>query len=386
MTRSEAPRAVPRHGLLREITDRAVMDEVLARGRVTRAELAELTGISKPTISESARRLEEAGLLEVTGTRSGRRGRTATYYGLGTQAGWVLAMDVDSDGIHTRCTELSGARFDDHDYPPGPPGDTQYVARRIRAATRRCLKIGAAAHGPLRAVAMSVSNVVDPRTSRVVVLPSASFPEGLLDPAEVLRDLISVPLVVDNDINCSALAEHREGAAVGVDSFAYISVGSGLGMGLYSDGHLIRGAHGLAGEIGYLATTTGPAQYSTLVKTLGQQGFGAPDSAALDVPTIRRSLGAGRDAGAGGGGAAQALGAAIGQVIVATCAVVDPDLVLVGGALGRHPALFDTACQTVAELFPSPVRIEPGLIAHGASLHGAVHLALDRARVDLLVP
>jgi predicted NBD/HSP70 family sugar kinase len=159
-------------------------------------------------------------------------------------------------------------------------------------------------------------------------------------------------------------------------------------MGLYAEGRLIRGAHGLAGEIGYLATSTGPAQYSTLVKTLGQQGFGTPDSAALDVPTIRRSLGEGPGAGAGAvaGGAAQALGAAVGQVIVATCAVVDPDLVLLGGALGRHPALFDTACQTVSELFPSPVRIEPGLIAAGASLHGAVHLALDRARADLLVP
>jgi predicted NBD/HSP70 family sugar kinase len=153
-----------------------------------------------------------------------------------------------------------------------------------------------------------------------------------------------------------------------------------------SEGRLIRGAHGLAGEVGYLATTTGPAQYSTLVKTLGEQGFGAPDSAALDVTTIRRTLGAGRKAEGEGREAAQALGAAIGQVIVATCAVVDPDLVLLGGALGRHPALFDTACQTVADLFPSPVRIELGLIAQGASLHGAVHLALDRARAGLLVP
>ncbi len=376
--------ALPRHGLLREITDQAVMDEVLQRGRVTRSELAQLTGISKPTISESARRLEEAGLLQATGTRSGHRGRVATYYELAPHAGWVLAMDIDSDGVHTRASDLSGMTFDEHDHPPGPAGDVGAVVRRIRAATRRSIKIGEPRHGSLRAVALSASNAVDPNTAKINVLPSASFPEGRLDPSVVFSDLVTAPVLVDNDINCAALAEHRTGAAVGIDNFAYLWVGSGFGMGLYANGRMIRGAHGLAGEIGYLATATGPAQYSTLVTALGQQGFGAPDSSALDVPTIRRSLAAARRADRAALAAAQTLGAAIGQVIVATCAVVDPSLVLLGGPLGRHPALFETACRTVAELFPSPVRIELGAVGETASLQGALHLALDHAKRHLL--
>jgi predicted NBD/HSP70 family sugar kinase len=388
MTPFDEPRAgLPRQGLLREITDRAVIDAVLARGQVTRSELAELTGISKPTISESARRLEEAGLLQATGTRSGHRGRIATYYELASHAGWVLAMDIDSEGVHTRCADLTGSVFDEHEHPPGPHGDAGAVVRSIRAATRRSLKKGEGSHGRLRALAMSVSNAVDPATSRILVLPSASFPEGELDPTTVLADLVSAPILVDNDINCAALAEHRAGAAVGEDNFAYLFVGSGFGMGLYSNGRMIRGAHGLAGEVSYLATATGPAEYSTLVAALGQQGFGAPDSNALDVPNIRRSLAVGsttdKEAARAAAKAARTLGTAIGQIIIATCAVVDPDLVLLGGPLGRHPALFDRARRTVVDLFPSPVRIELGAVGEIASLQGAMHLGLDHARLNL---
>ena len=75
-------RSLPRQELLREMTDRAVLDEVLRRGRVTRAEVARDTGITKPTISASIRRMEAAGLLLATGRRTGHRGRVATYYEL----------------------------------------------------------------------------------------------------------------------------------------------------------------------------------------------------------------------------------------------------------------------------------------------------------------
>ncbi len=385
MTRTDpTPPVLPRQGLLREITDRAVMAEVLARGRVTRSELAELTGISKPTISESTRRLADAGLLCTTGTRGGHRGRVATYYELTPTAGWVLALDVDPDGVHTRAADLAGVAFDDHDHPPVAAGDVAAMVRRIRTAVRRSLKIGNARRGPLRAVALSVANAVDPDTSQILALPNTPFPEGLLNPAELFADLVSAPLLVDNDINCAALAEHRSGAARDDTDFAYLFVGAGLGMGLYVGGRMVRGAHGLAGEVGYLATATGPAQYSTLVAALGSQGFATPNSSAMDVVTIRRALGEADVADREATKAAQALGAAIGQVIVATCAVVDPDLVLLGGPLGRHPALLATARHTVAELFPSTVRIELGELGEAASLQGALHLALDHARQHLV--
>lgn len=377
-------RLLPRPALLRRMTDRAVLDEVIARGRVTRAELAEVTGISKPTISECARRLEAAGVLCTTGTQSGRRGRVATFYELAPDAGWTLALDLDQDGVHTLSADLAGTHFDLHNRPPVAIGDTDAMVAAIRASVTRARRIGDARHGPLRAVALSVANAVDPQTQEILALPNTPFPEGLLRPKEIFRSLGDIPLRVDNDINCAALAEHRDGAGVGVANFAYAFIGAGLGVGLYVANHLFRGAHGLAGEIGYLATATGPAQYSTLVSALTQQGFGKPGTPVIDVPAILSTL---RDAEAGDAQAletAQLLGAAIGQVIVDTCAVIDPELVLLGGPIGSHPVLLPVARQTVAQLSPAPVRIEHAALDETVSLQGAKHLALDRARDDLI--
>src|ERR1700678_344356 len=86
--------ALPRLAMLREITDRAVLDKVFHQFRVTRVGLASATGISKPTIWESVRRLVGAGILCAAGSlETGKRGRAATFFELTHTAGWVLALD-----------------------------------------------------------------------------------------------------------------------------------------------------------------------------------------------------------------------------------------------------------------------------------------------------
>jgi predicted NBD/HSP70 family sugar kinase len=380
MTDITTPRGpLPRQELLRAITDRAVLDEVLLRGKVTRAEVATQTGLSKPTISTCIARLVAAGLLAPTGSRTGQRGRVATIYELAPRAGWVLALDVDADGVHTRSADLTGAVFDDHDHPPVAPGDVAAMVRRVRAAVRRSVRIGSQRHGDVRAVALSVANAVDPATGEILALPNTPFPEGLLDPARVFADIVPVGVHVENDINCAALAEHRSGRAVDVADFAYLFVGAGLGQGLYVGGQLVRGAHGLAGEVGYLATSTDASSFSTLVGALTSRGLGRGESSALDVAALVAVLDATESSSTRSSRAVKALGQAIGHVIVDTCAVVDPELVLLGGPLGRRPALLEIARRTVAELSPAPVRVELGSLGEAASLQGALHLALDHA-------
>ncbi len=377
----------PSAGVLRGITDRAVLDQVLARGRVTRAEVAVDTGLSKPTVSSAFVRLEDAGLLAATGSRTGMRGRVATYYELAPAAGWVLAVDVDQDGVRTWSADLAGTVFDEHLHPPVGHGDTIAMLRTFRSAVRRSVRIGDREHGPIRAATLSVANAVDPATGRILALPEAPFAEGIVDPAPIFADLVPVPVFVDNHVNCAVIAERSIGAAVGFDDVAYVFVGAGIGAGLVIGGRLVRGAHGLAGEIGYLATATGPSQYATVAADLRRKGFGVAGTNAIDVDAIEEALG--RHAPGRDGGAAEAvlaIGAAIGQVVVDTCAVVDPALVLLGGRLGRLPALLPVARATVADISPAPVRIEVGALGATAPVQGALQLALEHAHERLLAP
>jgi hypothetical protein len=173
---------------------------VFAHGRVTRFEIAASTGISRPTISESVRRLTQAGLLIETGSRTtGRRGRVATFHELAPGAGYVAAVAIDQSGVSVRAADLAGQVFDERHRPPTPAGDTRALTGELRAAVGATIAAGDGRNGVLRALVLSVANPVDPHTHEIVALPDSPFPEGLVRPGDVLADLVSAPLYVDND-------------------------------------------------------------------------------------------------------------------------------------------------------------------------------------------
>jgi predicted NBD/HSP70 family sugar kinase len=363
-------RALPQ-SVLREVTDRKLFDEVVARERVTRAELATATGISKPTVSEAVRRLTEGGLLAATGLQeTGRRGRIGTFYELGAAAGWVLAIEVDQSGVQAWSADLAGRRLHQHEQPPSAAGDSHALVGALRAVVSKAIDTAGPERGPLRAVAISMANPVHPVTHEVIALPDSPFPEGLLSPGEALSGLVHAPVLVDNDVNLAALAEQRAGAAVDAASFAYVYVGAGLGLGLYIGDRLIRGSHGLAGEIGYLPGSG----HGTLAAELTARGFGRSDAPSADVTAIIRELD--RDDSP----ALEVLSAVIARAVASVNAVVDPELVLLGGPVGTHPALLEPVRDAVAAISPGPTKLAYGTLGVLAPLHGATHLALDHAR------
>lgn len=340
--------------MLRELTDRAVLADVFTHGRVTRVDLADRTGISRPTISESVRRLETAGVLTATGAReTGQRGRIATFYELGGDTGHVIALELNQFGVHAMAYDLRQTEIAERRAEPGDIADLVDVVRATIA--------GIKAPGPLRAVAVSVANPVDPATREVVPLSGSPFPEGFVR----LAGVVDVPLVMDNDVNWAALAERRAGAAAEAESFAYVHVGAGIGMSLCLGDQLVRGAHGLAGEIGYLKDDDGV----TLTDALLRQGFGTPP--AIDVPTVLA-------------GDKRAFGAAIGRAVASACTVFDPELVLFGGPLGGHPEILPHIRAALDGATPAPVRVAAGEFGDAAPMRGAVAWAVERGRDELL--
>jgi predicted NBD/HSP70 family sugar kinase len=374
VTVNDVGRALPQT-VLRAATDRRLLDETIRRGQTTRAELAEVTGYSRPTVSEAVRRLVEAGLLDATGLKeTGRRGRVGTFYSLGARAGWVLALAIDQTGVRVRATDLAARSSFEAHRPPSAAGDTDALVESVRTGVKEAVAAGGP--GPLRAVGVSIANPVDPATHQIVPLTGTPFPEGVRSPAEMFGDLVSAPLLVDNDVNLAALAEHRTGRASGATSFAYVYVGGGLGVGLYIGDQLIRGAHGLAGEIGYLPGALSP----TIAGDLAASGLGRSDAPSNDVAALLELLDRTDDKALG------ALSAAVGRAIISVAAVVDPDVVLLGGPVGTHPALLLRVREVIAGAFPGPTRVDHGTLGPDAPLHGALQSAIEHARSTATTP
>ena len=240
----------PRPGtpsLLRELNDRAALELLLTGGPMTRAQLGKRTGLSKVTAAQLLGRLEERGLVQVTGTRSGGRGPNAAVYAVVPSTAYVAGLHVEAEVVSAGIADVTGQIIGE--MALGPDGSEDPVALVHHAVGAICSSVGVD-QSRLRAFVIGSPGVVDPRTGDVrLAVNMPLWHEGVLD---ALRGDLGRTVIIENDANLAARAEHALGAAREVEDFALVWLGIGLGLAAVIDGRVHRGVGGAAGEIGYL--------------------------------------------------------------------------------------------------------------------------------------
>jgi predicted NBD/HSP70 family sugar kinase/biotin operon repressor len=336
--------------LLRQITDRHVVDQLLSAPTLTRAEIAARTGISKPTISESIRRLEASGLVCEAGQQQGRRGRAGTYYSLRTDFGYALAVSAGPEGIVAETRDVWGRllrRLDrDTQSPVAAAELNPLLLRIVRDAT-------AGGPGRLLGSALSVAGPVDRLTGRLVHLPNSPFLVDELDPRSLLGEVLGHRLQIDNDVNWAALAEAREGGATDLDDFFFCHLGHGLGGAIVRGGELVRGYGGLAGEVAHVLTTGPNGRSMRLVECFAGWDLLQKDSPAIDVDRVRAVL--------DGGTAAErrtrdAIVDAVAGALASVVAVLNPEGIVVGGPWGQTRDFRERLAMRLSDLAVLDVR------------------------------
>jgi predicted NBD/HSP70 family sugar kinase len=331
-------------------------------------------------------------MVRSSGPQHGRRGRSPLTYEIRDNAGFVAGIDIGGTNIRAGAADIFGALIADEQQPTTKAG-ARAVSGQVIEIAARVVERARATHERLLAIGISTPGVVDQVSRRVTSLAYNISPDGGLDPLAAIRGRFDVPVLIENNVNLGALGESWKGLAHGVSTFAYVAIGSGVGMGLVVDGDIVRGAHGAAGEIGYLPSSGDPYDkrhrlHGGLEDDIGAAGIlagfraartdGAPD--ADDAHGVFDLAGVG-DAGARA--VVQTVARRLGVAIASVIAVIDPELVVLGGGIGRNPAVLEPVRATVAQLVPVVPRIETSTLGDQAALHGAVALALRDARVQL---
>ncbi len=371
--------AKPSLELLRSLTDEHVLRTLMQHRRLTRAELAAETGISKPTVGESVRRLTEAGLVADTGERTlgGRgRGRVGSYYAL-ADVGVALALSIAPEGIVAECLDALGETVSRAEQDIGRPARPDQVAAALRAAVIRAQNRSGL---PPRLAVVSAADPVDRSTGRLIQLPDAPFLLGELDPVQILAPFVEGPVTVDNDVNWAARAE-RDGAPPGaLRDFAYVYLDDGVGCAIVSDAEVRRGSSGLAGEVAHLITAGPQGQAMRLIDVFGELGLRRAGSTAIDVDRLLTAVSGGRPRAEA---TRQTLGQAISGVLAAVVALCDPELIVIGGSWGAHPVILD-AITTAFTRLPRHVAVRAAKLRAESSLAGARAEALNRLRLAIV--
>jgi predicted NBD/HSP70 family sugar kinase len=381
-----------RLGLLRELGEQAVLEAIFRRGPVTRPEIATATGLSKPTVGAAVGRLEQAGMISAIGPQHGRRGRSPIAYVVRDSAGFVVGLDLGGTNIRAGAADVFGEMIYDELEPTTKAGGRALAAQLAEVATR-AVERGRATHDRLLAIAISTPGVVDRETGRVRLAYNVS-PDGALDPLGAVGSRFGVPVLIDNNINLAALGEKSFGLARGVSTMVFIGIGAGVGMGIIMHDELVRGAHGAAGEIAYLPLAGDPFDprhklHGGLEDEIGAAGVLA--GFAARAPGRTAEVTTAQDvfelAGVGDEDARAVLehtAARLGSAIATVCAILDPELVVLGGGIGSSPLLLRPVRGAAAALVPLTARIETSLLGDQAALRGAIAFALHAARSQLI--
>jgi predicted NBD/HSP70 family sugar kinase len=352
----------------------------MRQARLTRAELAAETGISKPTVGESVRRLVEAGLVADTGQRTvgGRgRGRVGSYYALAASTGTALAVSIAPEGIVAESIDAHGATVARAQRTTSRPARPGPVAAALRTAAEKARR--GTGLVPRLAV-VSAADPVDRVTGRTVHLPDAPFLLGELDPAQVLAPYVDGPVTVDNDVNWAAQAERDHARAAVPDDFTYLFLGEGLGCAVVSDGQVRRGHGGLAGEVAHLMTAGPRGQAMPFIEVFSELGLRQPGSTAIDGDLL---LAAATGPGPRAAATRHALGQAVSGVLAAVVALTDPGLIIIGGSWGTSPVILETIAAGAARL-PRTVPVRGAELTDNPSLAGARTDALSRLREAII--
>lgn len=365
---------------LRSTNERLLLDRLRTGGAASRAQLARESGLSKPTVSSALAALEAAGLVHEVGTLAPGRGRTAVLYAPDPAAGHVLGIDVGRGWLRVAVADLDGtvvARSDVRNRARSSGAMAELVVATARQVVTGS---GVAADEVVHAV-VGTPGVYDEKRRRVryaMHLPGWGR-AGLFDR---MREELGVPLEVHNDANLAALGEYTYGVGAGSRLFAYILIGTGLGMGVVSEGRLFTGAHGLAGEIGFLPwpgrqkpdrledAVSGVA----VVEAARRFGMSGQLTAKAVFDAARRGDGAAVEA-------VRLEGERIAHTVAAAAAVLDPDLVVLGGGVGHSvDLLLQPVRENLRALTPLRTKVVPSRLGEDAVLLGAVATALGAAR------
>jgi predicted NBD/HSP70 family sugar kinase len=347
----------PSLDLLRALSDEHVLRALMEHRRATRAELAVATGLSKPTVSESVRRLSEAGAVIDTGERTTGRGRIGSYYGLPADTGHALVASIAPEGIVAEAIDVYGDVVARADAEVSRAAGAEHVGRTLERVAR------AVATGAIELAVVSAADPVDRASGRLVELPDSPFLVGALDAPAVLAELVDGPVIVDNDVNWAARAEP------GRRDFVYVFLGEGLGAAVVSDGEVRRGHAGLAGELAHVPTIGPDGTAMRLTDVFAALGLRRPGSTAIDVPALLRAAAADPEP----------LARAVAGVLEAAVALADPEVVLLGGPWGREPAVQEAIAREFARA-PRHVPVEPATVDDEPALAGARAAALEHLR------
>ncbi|MEU2564905.1 ROK family transcriptional regulator [Streptomyces longispororuber] len=364
--------------LLRRINSSVVLHALRAADVATLTEITRATGLSRPTVEGVVEGLIEAGLVVETDVDDGaarRQGRPARKFRFRSEAGHLLGLEIGPHRVAAVLSDLHGKVLGTAAKDVSETAAADERLERLRGAVADLLRRAGVARGSLRAVGVGSPGIVEADGS---VRLSTALPGWTgLPLGERLRRSFKCPVLVENDANAAAVAEHWKGAATESDDVVFVLAGLSPGAGSLIGGRLHRGYGGAAGEIGALHLLGREVKPETLLSTTDEPLHPLDEQAVAEVFAHARE---------GDERALAAVDRFIRRLVHDVAALVlalDPELVVVGGWAAGLDGVLEPLRRELARYCLRPPRVALSVLGEAAVATGALRLALDHVEDEL---
>ncbi|NIK70880.1 ROK family transcriptional regulator [Paenibacillus sp. BK720] len=369
--------------LIKKINTSIVLEAVLKHAPLSRAQISELTGLNKATVSNLVQDLIDSDLVLEIGPGESSGGRKPVMLLFNGKAGYAVGIDLGVNYIRGVLSDLEG----------------NVVAELQRSLKKhqleftlkelvQCIEelIGRAPASPygIVGIGIGVPGIVDDQGS-ILFAPNLEWQHVELQ--QMLEERFQLPVTIDNEANAGAQGEQKYGIGRGIAHQIYVSVGIGIGTGIILNKELYKGATGFSGELGHLSI-----EYSGKPCRCGNEGcweLYASENALLEqaAPLGFDSLEDLLDAAEAGNEEVRALFYKIGEYMGAGISnivnVFNPDVVIIGNRMSRAQRWLEEAVQTSVTRRTLPyhrerLRILFAELQDQSAVRGAAYYAISK--------
>lgn len=351
-----------------------VLRAIWFHNAATRAAIADVTGLSRPTIIAAIQSLRQKDLIRGERQRQGALGRDPEVISVNSEAQLGYGVDIGGSKISAALVDLKGEILSELTLPT-PKGDPRALAAGVAQMQDQLLRRIGRKTGKVTFAAIGMPGVLQD-DGRVV---NSGTLEGLdqVDVPSLFEDALGCAIHIENDVNMAAYGELLGSESFSRGTRVLISVGTGLGMGIVHRGEVLRGSSGHAGEISYLPLATHLDHAELRRHGAAELLASGPVFERRYYELAGKKLSASQILSAFLEDDPHALVAVaelahhLSRVVVSVVVTLDPEIVVMAGGLGSSPILMDPLMQEVQKLSPLPVKLELAQFGARAGLVGA---------------
>ncbi len=235
---------------LKQLNQSIILDLIRVNKAISKAQLAEITGLSPTAIGMITSSLQEQGYIHETGIGESKGGRKPVLLELKPRSYYSVGVDFDVDYMNILLVDITGEIISEKASRVSHWESVEKVMEKMESMIDDILSEFSIETGKLLGIGISVPGMVDWEQCEVVMAPNLGWEKVAVK--DYMKRFQEIPIYLENEAMASAICENWVGSCQGINNFVCINIKSGIGAGIFTHGRLYRGASGSAGEVGHI--------------------------------------------------------------------------------------------------------------------------------------